>query len=86
MDFGMFAMWVVVGLVAGWLAGYFMKAGGYGLTQDLTLGLLGSILGSWLFGALGVAPGAGLFAMVIVAFLGAALVLAAQRQFWYART
>ncbi len=85
MDIGMLLMWVVVGLVAGWLAGYFMKAGGYGLTRDLTLGLLGSIVGSWLFWALGVAPGAGLFALVVVAFLGAAAVLAAQRKFWYAR-
>ncbi len=84
MDFGMLLMWVVVGLVAGWLAGYFMKAGGYGLTRDLTLGLVGSIVGSWLFRALGLSPGAGLFAMIVVAFLGAAIVLVAQRKFWYA--
>ncbi len=85
MDLGMFVMWIVVGLVAGWLAGIVMKGGGYGLTGDLVLGLAGSIVGSWIFRALGVAAGAGLFAAVVVAFVGAAIVLVAQRQFWYAR-
>ena len=85
MDLGMFVMWVVVGLVAGWLAGFVMKGGGYGLTGDLILGLGGSIVGSWIFRALGVSPGAGLFASVVVAFVGAAIVIVAQRQFWYAR-
>ncbi len=85
MNFGMFAMWVLVGVVAGWLAGFVMKAGGYGLTGDLILGLAGSIVGSWIFWALGVSPGAGLFALAVVAFLGAAFVIVAQRQFWHAR-
>jgi uncharacterized membrane protein YeaQ/YmgE (transglycosylase-associated protein family) len=84
MDLGMFAMWVLVGLVAGWLAGIVMKGGGYGLIGDLVLGLVGSIVGSWLFWALGVSPGAGLFAAVVVAFIGAVIVIGAQRQFWHA--
>jgi uncharacterized membrane protein YeaQ/YmgE (transglycosylase-associated protein family) len=84
MNLGMLAMWVLVGLVAGWLAGFVMKAGGYGLTGDLILGLVGSIVGSWLFSALGIAPGGGLFAMVVVAFVGAAVVLVAQRKLWHA--
>ena len=84
MDLRMFAMWALVGLVAGWLAGYVMKGGGYGLTGDLILGLVGSIVGSGIFWALGVSPGAGLFALVVVAFIGAAIVIVAQRQFWYA--
>ncbi len=37
MDFGMFGSWVVVGLLAGWLAGFVMKGGGYGLIGDLVL-------------------------------------------------
>ncbi len=85
MDLGMFAMWVLVGLVAGRLAGFVMKGGGYGLKGDLILGLVGSILGSWLFWALGVSPGAGLFALVVVAFIGAAIAIVAQRQFWCVR-
>ncbi len=85
MNLNMLVVWVLVGLAAGWLAGFVMKGGGYGLTRDLILGLAGSIVGSWVFRALGVSPGAGLFAAVVVAFIGAAIVLVAQRQFWYAR-
>ena len=84
MDLGMLVMWLIVGLVAGWLAGFVMKGGGYGLTGDLLLGLAGSIVGSWLFRALGFSLGAGMFALVVVAFIGAAIVLVGQRQFWHA--
>ena len=79
-----FVMWVLVGLIAGWLVGLVMKGGGYGLTGDMVLGLVGSIVGSWIFGVL-IAPGAGMFVTVVVAFIGAAAAIAAQRQFWYAR-
>ncbi len=75
-------MWVLVGLLAGWLAGFVMKGGGYGLIGDIVLGLVGSLLGSWIFRALGVSPGAGLFMAVVVAFIGAVLVIGAQREFW----
>ncbi len=85
MNTEMLVMWVVVGLVAGWLAGFVMKGGGYGLIGDIVLGLVGSIVGSWIFQALGVSAGAGLFAAVVVAFVGAVLVIFAQRKLWYAR-
>ncbi len=75
-------MWVLVGLLAGWLAGFVMKGGGYGLIGDIVLGLVGSLLGSWIFRALGVSPGAGLFMAVVVAFIGAVLVIGAQRLLW----
>ena len=45
--------WIVVGLIAGWLAGKVMKGGGYGVLVDIVLGILGGILGGWLFGMLG---------------------------------
>ncbi len=83
MTLGMFAMWVLVGLVAGWLAGIVMKSGGYGLKGDLILGLVGSIVGGWLFWALGISPDAGQFALVVVAFIGAAIAIVAQRKLWY---
>ena len=70
----------IVGLIAGWLAGRVMKAGGYGLLWDLILGLGGSLVGSWLFRALRIAPDAGWFAMIVVAFVGAAIVVVAQRK------
>jgi len=75
-------MWVLVGLLAGWLAGFVMKGGGYGLIGDIALGLVGSLLGSWIFRILGVATGAGLLTAVVVAFIGAVLVIGAQRVIW----
>lgn len=81
MDFGMLVMSIAVGLAAGWLARFLMKGGGYGLAGDLLLGLLGSTGGSLIFSVLGLAPGTGRFALVVVALIGAAIVLLAQRQF-----
>jgi uncharacterized membrane protein YeaQ/YmgE (transglycosylase-associated protein family) len=52
---------ILVGLIAGWLAGQVMKGGGYGVLMDIVLGLLGGIVGGWVFGALGLWPGAGLW-------------------------
>jgi uncharacterized membrane protein YeaQ/YmgE (transglycosylase-associated protein family) len=80
----MFAMWVVVGLVAGRLAGFVMKRGGYGTIGDISLGLVGSIAASVIFRGLEISPGAGLFALVVVAFVGAAMAIVAQRKFWHA--
>ena len=82
MDFGLFVSWVVVGLLAGWLAGFVMKGGGYGLIGDMVLGLVGSVVGGWIFRALNVSVGGGLFPTVLVAFLGAVIVLVAQRTVW----
>src|SRR5207237_1335472 len=44
-----FIAWIIVGLIAGWLAGMLMKGSGYGLIGDLILGLIGAIVGGWLF-------------------------------------
>ena len=82
MTLQMFAMWVFVGLLAGWLAGFVMRGGGYGLVGDIALGLVGSLLGSVIFRALGVSAGAGLFMAVVVAFIGAVLVIGVQRMIW----
>src|SRR5688572_31441083 len=82
MSFTMFVTWVVVGVLAGMLAGLVMKRGGYGLRTDIILGLVGSIGGSWLFRAVGVFPGAGIVAMAVVASIGAAIPIVAQRKIW----
>jgi len=82
MEFGMFVSWVVVGLLAGWLAGFVMKGGGYGLIGDMVLGLVGSVGGGLIFGALGVSAGGGLVPTVLVAFVGAVIVIVAQRKVW----
>jgi uncharacterized membrane protein YeaQ/YmgE (transglycosylase-associated protein family) len=49
-----FLAWIVVGLIAGWLAGQVMKGGGYGVLVDIILGILGGFLGGWIFGLLGI--------------------------------
>jgi uncharacterized membrane protein YeaQ/YmgE (transglycosylase-associated protein family) len=67
--------WIVVGLVAGWLAGQVMKGGGYGLVADIVLGVLGAIVGGWLFGVLGIWPGGGVIGAIIVAFVGAVVLV-----------
>jgi len=79
---GLFVMGVVVGLIAGYLAGYVMKEGGYGPIGDLSLGVIGSIAGGWLFSVLGVSPDAGLVALIIIAFIGATALIFAQHRFW----
>jgi uncharacterized membrane protein YeaQ/YmgE (transglycosylase-associated protein family) len=75
----MIAMLVLVGVLAGVLAGYVMKRGGYGMRWDIILGLVGSVAGSWIFWALSVSPGAGLLALAVVAFIGAAIPIVGQR-------
>ena len=82
MTLGMYAVWVAVGLTAGYLAGYVMKEGGYGLTGDLILGVVGSIVGVWLFSVLRISPEAGLVALIIIAFIAATALIFAQRRFW----
>ena len=85
MSLVMFALWILAGLLAGLLAGFVTKRGGHGLRWDIILGLVGSIVGSAVYRALGVAPEAGLVAMVTmvtVAFVGAAGVIIVQRTMW----
>lgn len=65
---------VIVGLVAGWLAGQVMKGGGYGVLVDIILGILGGILGGWVFGLLGLHAG-GLIGRIVVAFVGAVILV-----------
>ena len=71
--------WIVVGLIAGWLAGKVMKGGGYGVLMDIILGILGGVVGGWVFGMLGVGAGGGLIGSIIVAFIGAVILVALTR-------
>jgi uncharacterized membrane protein YeaQ/YmgE (transglycosylase-associated protein family) len=76
-----FLYWIIVGLIAGWLAGVVMKGGGYGVLVDIILGIVGGVVGGWLFGALGIFPGGGLVGSIIVAFVGAVVLVAITRMF-----
>jgi len=67
--------WIVVGLIAGWLAGKVMSGGGYGVAVDIVLGILGAIVGGWLFGALHIFIGYGFIGSILVAFVGAVILV-----------
>jgi uncharacterized membrane protein YeaQ/YmgE (transglycosylase-associated protein family) len=82
MTLAMVAMWVLVGLLVGVLAGLVMKAGGYGRRWDVLLALVGSVVGSGIARLLGIALDAGMVATVVVAFVGAAILIVAQRKIW----
>jgi len=71
--------WIVVGLIAGWLAGQVMKGGGYGTIIDIILGLLGGIVGGWVFGMLGIGPSGSMLGSIVVAFIGAVILVAITR-------
>jgi uncharacterized membrane protein YeaQ/YmgE (transglycosylase-associated protein family) len=71
--------WLIVGLIAGWLAGVVMKGGGYGIIVDILLGIVGGFLGGWLFGRLGIWPAGGMLGSIIVAFVGAVILVGITR-------
>ncbi len=67
-------LFLLVGLVAGWLAGKIMKGSGFGLVGDLIFGVVGAFVGAWLFGLLGISVG-GLVGLLVASVAGALLVL-----------
>ena len=72
--------WIVVGLVAGWLASHIMRGHGYGLLGDIALGLVGAVFGGWLYGLVASpAELSGLVGSIIVATIGAAILIALAR-------
>jgi uncharacterized membrane protein YeaQ/YmgE (transglycosylase-associated protein family) len=66
---------LVVGIVAGWLAGKVMRGGGFGLIGDLVVGLIGAFIGDWLLPRLGIHLGSGIVELIIGAFIGAVVLL-----------
>lgn len=72
-------LWLVVGAIAGWLAGMVMKGGNYGLVGDIIVGLIGAVIGGFLFGALNAGGPYGLVGSIVVAFIGACILIAVLR-------
>ena len=83
MTLELFVMWVIVRLLAGWPTGLVVNGTGYGLMGDMALGLVGSLLGSWIFLAMGVSVGAALVALVVAASIGAVTLIGAKRMLWH---
>jgi uncharacterized membrane protein YeaQ/YmgE (transglycosylase-associated protein family) len=67
--------WLVVGLIAGFLASRVMRGGGYGVVGDIVVGIIGAIIGGFLAGLLGLGS-FGLIGTIVVAFIGACILLA----------
>ena len=79
LDPGGLLAWLVVGLVAGFLASHFVRGYGFGLVGDIVVGIVGALIGGLLFGFLLPGSSAGLVGSIVVAFIGAALLLAVAR-------
>ena len=74
MEYGIIA-WLVIGAIAGWLAGQVVKGGGFGLIVDIIVGIVGAVIGGLLAGVLGISTGGGIIGSIIVAFIGAVILL-----------
>ncbi|MEZ4934686.1 MAG: GlsB/YeaQ/YmgE family stress response membrane protein [Saprospiraceae bacterium] len=66
---------LIVGAVAGWLAGTLFKGGGFGLIGNIIIGIVGGFIGSWLLGKLGVSFGAGVISYILTSVIGAGVLL-----------
>jgi len=66
---------ILVGLIAGWLAGRVMQGSGFGLIGDLVVGLLGAVVGDWLLPRLNIHLGVGIVALIVNALIGAIVLL-----------
>jgi len=74
-----FLVILVVGLIAGWLAGHIVKGTGYGLVADLCIGIIGALIGNWLLPRLGLHLGVGWISAIITATIGAVILLVILR-------
>jgi uncharacterized membrane protein YeaQ/YmgE (transglycosylase-associated protein family) len=72
--------WIVIGILAGWLTGKIMRGAGYGVIIDLVLGLVGAVIGGWIFGLLGIAA-FGFLGSLAAATVGAIVLVAIARAF-----
>lgn len=75
MDSHSLLAWLVIGAIAGWLAGTFVKGGGFGLLGDIVVGIVGAFIGGWLAGVLNIHVGSGWISAIITAAVGASLLL-----------
>ncbi len=72
-------IWLVVGAIAGWLAGVVVRGGGFGLLGDIVVGIIGAFIGGWLLPRLGVHLGIGMVSLIASAAIGAIVLLLVLR-------
>ncbi|WP_211460499.1 GlsB/YeaQ/YmgE family stress response membrane protein [Collimonas silvisoli] len=68
-------VWLIVGAIAGWLAGVVVKGGGFGVLVDIIVGIAGAFIGGWLAGVVGIHVGSGIIGSIITATVGAIILL-----------
>ena len=68
-------VFIIIGAIAGWLAGLIVKGYGFGLLGNIVVGIVGALIAGWLFPALGVSLGTGIVAAIIHAVVGAVILL-----------
>ena len=71
-------IWLISGIIAGWLTGLIVRGEGFGLIGDLIIGLLGGLIGGWLFGLLGIAA-TGWIGEIVAAVVGGVVLVAVVR-------
>lgn len=71
--------WIVIGIVAGWLAGTLVKGGGFGLIGDIIVGIIGAFVGGWLAHLLHINIGNGMIVSIITATIGAVILISILR-------
>ena len=72
---------ILIGLAAGWIAGQFLKGGRFGIVGDIVVGVIGAVIGGFLFRVIGLSAGAGLLGNLTAATIGAIFLLFVMRQF-----
>ena len=71
--------WIVIGAIAGWLAGVVMRGGGYGLLGDIVVGIVGGFIGGFVLGLFGIEAQASFVGSIITAFIGAVILIVVVR-------
>ena len=72
---------ILIGVIAGWLAGQYLKGGGFGILGDIVVGIIGAVIGGFLFRVIGLSTGGGLLGNLTAATIGAVVFLLVIRQF-----
>lgn len=67
--------WLIIGALAGWIAGKVVEGSGFGLIVDIIVGIVGALIGGWGAGVLGLHFAGGFFSTLIVAIIGAVILL-----------
>lgn len=73
--------WLIIGAIAGWLAGLLVKGSGFGIVVDIIVGIVGAFIGGWLAGLLHLSIGGGWISSIITAVIGAVILLFVIRLF-----